>query len=75
MGVQHTKIRVLVVVLIQSTNYMDYSNDSCMSRWTGGQIARMISQCETYRAIYPTYPNPEGNDLVDGDEGDDVQDS
>lgn len=46
-----------------------------MSRWTGGQIARMISQCETYRAIYPTYPNPEGNDLVDGDEGDDVQDS
>ncbi|KAG8713933.1 hypothetical protein FRC08_012641 [Ceratobasidium sp. 394] len=32
-------------------NYMDYSYDSCMNKFTPGQIARVKSQIATYRGI------------------------
>ena len=32
-------------------NYMDYSYDSCMTEFTAGQAARMVSQLATYRGI------------------------
>ncbi|KAI0751490.1 metalloprotease [Daedaleopsis nitida] len=32
-------------------NYMDYSDDSCMSEFTPGQTARMAAQLRTYRGI------------------------
>jgi len=34
-----------------SDNIMDYSNDSCMTDVTAGQIARIKSQVATYRGI------------------------
>ncbi|KDQ07743.1 hypothetical protein BOTBODRAFT_38539 [Botryobasidium botryosum FD-172 SS1] len=30
-------------------NFMDYADDDCMSEFTSGQIARMVSQISTYR--------------------------
>ncbi|KAG8830270.1 hypothetical protein FRC17_005120 [Serendipita sp. 399] len=59
-------------------NYMDYTDDSCMTGWTAGQVTRMIKQCETYRAIYPTYPNPSPDWLTgpeDPSTNDDPQDT
>ncbi|KAI0650158.1 Metalloprotease [Trametes meyenii] len=32
-------------------NYMDYSDDSCMTGFTAGQITRMTAQLRTYRSI------------------------
>ncbi|KAG8772398.1 hypothetical protein FRC16_005674, partial [Serendipita sp. 398] len=56
-------------------NYMDYSDDACMTGWTAGQVSRMIRQCETYRAIYPTYPNQPGDSVVDPDTNDDSEET
>jgi hypothetical protein len=33
------------------TNYMDYSDDSCMNQFTPGQAARLKSQIATYRGL------------------------
>jgi len=32
-------------------NYMDYSDDSCMTNFTAGQTTRLTSQMMTYRGI------------------------
>ncbi|CAE6442266.1 unnamed protein product [Rhizoctonia solani] len=32
-------------------NYMDYSNDACMTEFTSGQIARIKAQMSTYRGV------------------------
>lgn len=34
-----------------SDNFMDYSDDSCMTEFTAGQISRMKSQIATFRGI------------------------
>ncbi|KAH7107081.1 zincin [Auriculariales sp. MPI-PUGE-AT-0066] len=34
-------------------NYMDYSDDSCMTEFSKGQITRMQQQLKTYRGISP----------------------
>ena len=33
------------------TNFMDYSNDSCLTHFTPGQIKRLQGQLRTYRGI------------------------
>ena len=32
-------------------NFMDYSDDACMNKFTAGQIERMDSMVKTYRKI------------------------
>lgn len=39
-------------------NFMDYSDDACMTEFTAGQSERLIAALATYRTVAPT-PEPE----------------
>jgi len=50
-------------------NFMDYSDDCCMYRFTPGQISRMVSQVRTFRGLEPT--GASDDDKVATDDGSD----
>jgi hypothetical protein len=41
----------VVLIYLISENFMDYSDDACMTEFSPGQITRMREQIATFRAI------------------------